>query len=74
MINSPADVGKLKADKNDQRLMIYLERVEEQISSGSETLTALEEQFRELRCELVQLSYKQKIPEAAGISQEEVSS
>ena len=66
MINSPADVGKLKADKNDQRLMIYLERVEEQISSGSETLTALEEQFRQLRCELVQLSYKQKIPAEAG--------
>ena len=70
MINNPADVGKLKADLNDQRLILYLESLEDRMESGREALAALESMFRELRCELVQVSYKMRIPARESGSEE----
>ena len=62
IIGDPKDVYQLKADLNDQRLILYLESLEDRMESGREALAALESMFRELRCELVQVSYKMRIP------------
>lgn len=71
ILNTPNEVRYLKADARDQKLIIYLESLEDRIQSGRCALTEVEDRFREVRCELVQVGYKKTIPTKESGSEEE---
>ena len=62
IIGDPSEVRELKADAGDQKLIIYLESIEDALNTGKIAITAVEDHFRVIRNNLVEASYKKRIP------------
>lgn len=62
VLRDPDTTPKLKNGQDDIRLILYLDRIEDQLSGCADSLTACEVKVRSIRDGLVKIDYKLEVP------------